>query len=131
MSHLVDLPVAGGGISSEGSLAEMIQRKSQAVIQRMERSELPRLSQAALVGIAYDTITLLRKRGVSWRLIAEIFNELGYSLSVAYLQTAYSRLRREREAQETRRRLEQAEAELQRLQLELSRLTAAKVGSSV
>jgi len=106
---------------NETQLAALIAEKSEQAIARIEQSAevLPKLSQAGFISLAYDTIGLLRRRGMSWRIIRDIFEEMGYPMSVQYLQTAYSRIRREHEAKKAQDKLEETQEKLLKLQAEL------------
>jgi hypothetical protein len=57
--------------------------------------EIP--SQMAFVAAILPYIESLRERGVAWREIRDAVALQGLDISVAYLQTIYSKLRRDRE----------------------------------
>jgi len=106
---------------NENQLAVLIAEKSEQAIRRIEQSGeiFPKMSQAAFISLAYDTIGLLRRRGMSWRIIRDIFEEMGYPMSVQYLQTAYSRIRREHETKQAQNRLQETQEKLLKLEAEL------------
>jgi hypothetical protein len=109
-------------IGQENQLASLIAEKSEQAIARIGGEVLPKMSQAAFISLAYDTIGLLRKRGMSWRTIRDIFEEMGYSMSLQYLQTAYSRLRRDHEARQAQSKLQETQEKLLKLEAELELL---------
>jgi hypothetical protein len=104
----------------------MISSESQTTVAARSKCSNKRMgeipSQMAFISAILPYIDSWREEGLTWKEIRDKVASQGLDISVAYLQTVYSKLRRDRDYYEAIQRVHRLENELLRAQRQLEQL---------